>query len=308
MGWWHNLWEIKPFNAGYLPEKDGHQVFYMEIGNPKGKPILMFHGGPGGHCSTHYAKAFNLKKYRVIGFDQRGCGKSWPQGEIKNNSSKDLLDDATRLLDYLKINEKVILRGGSWGSTLALLWAEKHPYRVDKLLLSQIFLANKNDRRWDEKEAGLFYPEFEDFMRKKAQNQSLATYYAELINSDNPDKQLEAINTYGQWEMVRNQLQPQWGAATTVDEEVLHELRIYINYAARNFDLGENDIIDNIDKITHIPTIIVHNRLDFSCPIKGAYDLYRAMKNAKLIIVPERGHFGKKLSKVRDKSFAEFIK
>ena len=134
----------KPYNEGYLPEDNGHKVYFAEYGNKNGKPILIFHGGPGGSCRAKHIKGINLKKYRVIAVEQRGCNRSEPMGEIKNNTTKDLLNDYDRLINHLNINEKIILRGASWGSTLALLWAERNPDKVEKMVLSQIFLANKD--------------------------------------------------------------------------------------------------------------------------------------------------------------------
>ena len=136
--------EPEPFNADYLPEKDGHKVFYQEFGNPLGEAVISFHGGPGGSSKAKHANGFNLKKYRVIMFDQRGCGNSEPQGEIKNNTTKDIIEDAKRLLDFLKV-DKVISKGGSWGSTLALLFAEAYPEMVTKIVCSAIWIAREKD-------------------------------------------------------------------------------------------------------------------------------------------------------------------
>ena len=124
---WDKWFEPKPFNSGFLPEKDGHKVYFAEFGNPNGKPVLVFNGGPGGSFHPYRAKYANLRKYRVIMFDQRGCGRSEPSGKVGNNTTQDLLNDTTRLVNHLKINQKIILWGASWGSTLALLWAEQNP-------------------------------------------------------------------------------------------------------------------------------------------------------------------------------------
>ena len=296
---WSKWFEPKPFNQGYLPEEGGHRVFYHEYGNPDGQTVLVFHGGPGGSCKARHVKSMgNWKNYRITMFDQRGCGLSEPAGEIKNNTTGDLVKDAKRLLDYLGIVRPVIVRGGSWGSTLALLFAERYPEMVEKLLLSQIFLADGMTADWENKEVALFYPEFVGQLQEAAKNSSsIAEYFAGLINSDHPQDQLLAANTYGWWERVRSSLNPKWNTLEQLDEAELASQRIYINYAAQNFMLKDNEIIKNAYKIAHIPVVIIHNRLDFSCPLKGAYLLHKALPKSRFVVVPEHGHVGKLLHK-----------
>lgn len=297
---WNKWFENTPFNQGYLPESGGHQVYFAEFGNPRGIPVLMFHGGPGG-CSK--AKHFdslgkNRRQYRVIMFDQRGCGKSQPVGEIHNNTTLDLVDDARRLLAYLEIEKPVILRGGSWGSTLALLFAEKYPEKVSKLILSQIFLADETAEKWEFEQSALFYPDFVEQLREAAKGEgSIPKYFAKLINSNQTKAQLLAANTYGWWERVRASLRPAWNNLSELDAFELAAQRIFINYAAQNYMLKDNEIIKNAYKIAHIPAVIIHNRLDFCCPLNGAYALHKALPNSRLVIVPEQGHVGKELYK-----------
>lgn len=300
--WLSRLFEPRPFNQGYLPEDEGHKVFFMEFGNPKGKPIVVLHGGPGGCCKPQQAAFADLRRYRVIMFDQRGCKRSQPLGEMKNNTTQALLNDINRLLNYLKINENIILRGGSWGSTLALLYAEKYPNRVDKLLLSQIFLADKAALSWEDDGAGLFYPEFLEEMRRVSKRRDgLACYYADLINSDDAAQQLAAANTYGWWERVRSSLSPKWNTLTALSEEELASQKVYINYAAQNFMLKDGEILDNLHKIAGIPTVIVHNRLDFVCPLRGAYLVHKGLPQSRLVVVPDSGHVSELLHKVLKK-------
>ncbi len=302
-----NWFNPKPFNSGYLPEVNGHLVYYAEYGNSQGIPVLCFHGGPGGSSKAKYAKIADLKKYRVVMFDQRGCGKSTPLGKVDNNTTGDLLDDASRLLDYLRINQKVIVRGASWGSTLALLWAERHPERVEKLLLSQIFLANDESSRWELEDSAYFFPEFVEYMNHASQD-NIVAYYNQLIQSDDVAKQLDAIN-HGCWyEHICGSMSPQFASFKEVTEKQLTSNRIYMHYEAHKFFLKSDTILDNINKIKDIPTIIIHNRLDMVCPFKGAYDLHKAMPDSQLIIVPEFGHCGKLLHKTIKKTFAAILK
>lgn len=172
-----NWFAPKVFNQGYLPEEDGHQVFFMEAGSKDGKPVLVFHGGPGGASRLRHAEAFDRRKFRVVFFDQRGCGRSQPSGETAHNTTADLLQDAARLLDFLDIKEKVILLGGSWGATLALLFAEKYPERVKALLLSKIFLADEISAGWTDDVSGWFYPDVMDKLRRNMpENANLPEY------------------------------------------------------------------------------------------------------------------------------------
>lgn len=285
-----NWFKPKIYNSGYLPEKDGHKVYFMEAGNPKGEPVLIFHGGPGGSAKIKHTYSFDRKKYRMILFDQRGGGKSLPAGEIKNNTTQKLLEDAERLLDYLNIKGEVIVKGGSWGATLALLFAIKNPKRVKKLFVSQIFLADKAGVDWLENQSGLFYPDMLERLKNESKgSQSLAKTFAEMINSDNLVNQVKAVSLYGRYEWVLGKLNPsmEFGEITADD---IASSRVYINYAAKDFMLEDGYIMNNIAKIQHIPTLIVHNRLDFVCPVQGAYDLHKAMPKSKLVIVPDIGH------------------
>ena len=302
-----NWFQPKIFNQGYLPEKDGHQVFFMEAGNPKGKPVLVFHGGPGGSAKLRHAAAFDRKKYRVILFDQRGCGQSLPNGEIKHNTTADTINDAVRLLDFLQISEKVIVRGGSWGSTLALLFALKYPERIDCLLLSQIFLADDKAMAWIDEISGWFYPDIMEELQKGLRNgETLPKAYNEMINSSDLSEQVKATAMYGNYERVLGQLNPvlPQGEVTQKDVEAT---RIYLHYVAENFMLRSEQIMSAIDKIAHLPTLIVHNRLDMVCPLEGAWRLHKALPQSKLVIVPEKGHSAPLLHKTINKEIKSFL-
>lgn len=304
---WQKWLTPKPFNEGWLPDENGHRVYFAEFGNCKGMPVLFFHGGPGGSCKAKYAKTVNLRKYRAIMFDQRGCGQSQPLGKLEHNTTKDLLDDVDRLLNHLNIQGKIILRGASWGSTLALLWAERHPQRVEKLLLSQVFLANQDFHNWEFGGSGYLYPEFVSYIQEESTGKTIS-YYNKLIQSDNLQDQLTAANHYGWFERVCGSMEPSFGTFTELSEKELASQRIYMHYAANNFFLNANDILDNIHKIKEIEACIVHNRLDLIAPLKGAWDIHKALPNSKLIIVPDFGHVSAKLYKTIKKEYAKTLK
>lgn len=302
-----NLFKPKVFNEGYLPEKDGHKVYFMEAGNPKGKPVLVFHGGPGGSAKLRHAYAFDRKKYRVILFDQRGSGKSLPSGEMMHNTTQDLIADAERLLEYLKIDGKLIVRGGSWGSTLAMLFAEKNAERVEKLLLSQIFWADDAALQWLEHQNGLFYPDILAVLKNDVKaGANTAEYYADLINSQDLAAQVKAVALYGSYERQLGKLNPKLEIGEVRAEDIT-STRIYINYIAQKFMLPEGEIVKHLSKISHIPTLIVHNRLDFACPVQGAYDLHQKMPHSTLVIVPDIGHSSVLLHKAIDREIKMFL-
>lgn len=303
-----NWFAPKVFNQGYLPEEDGHQVFFMEAGSKDGKPVLVFHGGPGGASRLRHAEAFDRRKFRVVFFDQRGCGRSQPSGETAHNTTADLLQDVARLLDFLDIKEKVILLGGSWGATLALLFAEKYPERVKALLLSKIFLADEISAGWTDDVSGWFYPDVMDKLRRNMpENANLPEYYAEMVNSRNLSDQVKAASLYGNYERVLGQLVPAFEKKEVTQDDV-NAARIFINYAAAGFMLKDDQIMSNIERIRELPALIVHNRLDMVCPLIGAWRLHKALPASKLIIVPEKGHVGPLMARTLKKEIRRFLK
>ena len=303
-----NFFGPKIFNSGYLPEEDGHKIYFFEAGNPDGEPVLFFHGGPGGSAKLKHADGFNKRKYRMILFDQRGCNNSLPVGKIEGNTSWKLVNDAERLLDHLGVRDKVILRGSSWGSTLALLFAIKNPQKVKSMLLSQIFLANEMSRKWEEEQSGLFYPDIlERLYEKKNGSKSLSDSFASMINFGDMTEQVSAAVLYSGYERVLGEFKPKL-ELTELDADDIAKSKIYINYAAQKFMLEDDYILQHIENIKNIPTLIVHNRLDMVCPLKGAYDLHQNMPNSKLVIVPDIGHCSKKLYKFLKKEIKLFLR
>lgn len=301
------MFDVKPYNEGYLSQEEGHKVYFMEVGNPKGKPVISFHGGPGYYARANSAKVFNLKKYRVIMFDQRGCGRSLPFAEMKNNTAANSVSDAKRILDFLNIKEKVIVYGGSWGSTLAVLFSEAYPEIVDKLIVTKVFLANEMNENWQVQTSGLFYPDILEKVKEGTEgHKDIMSYYAELINSSDIIKQIKAISLYGSYENVLGSLNPKIGF-DNIDADTLGSMRIFINYTAKGLTLKDNEVMSKIGKIKDIETLIVHNRLDMVCPLKNAYDLHKALPKSKLVIAPYIGHSGIELSRVIKKSVREFL-
>ncbi len=286
----------KVFDQGYLPEFEGHEIYYQQMGNPKGEPVIYFHGGPGGCCKNSHGKYFNLKKQRLIMFDQRGCGRSKADDSINLNDTKRLVKDGKRLLEFLDINEPVIVAGGSWGSTLALLFAEKYPESVKQICLYAVFLARREDMEWMLRGSGQFYPDLLEEIRRQSEGENPYTHYAKLIFTDDLGSIQTAVKYMVHYEYQLGRLDAAFNDVS-IDNDVINSARISLYYAANRYFLTDNEILKDIEKIQNIPTLIVHNRLDMCCPLKGAWDLYRSLDNAKIEIIAELGHVGPKLRK-----------
>ena len=302
------LFKPRPFNDGYLPEIDGHRVYFWEFGNPKGKVILCTHGGPGYYSQPKHAMDVDLDVYRVILFDQRGCGKSLPFGKIENNTTQDTIKDMARLLDFLGVKEKIIIKGGSFASTIALLFAEAYPERVGKVLISMIFLADDLHKKWFYEESAKFYPDVMD--KIKASNKtkkSLAQDCFDKLSSGDDAQILDALSNFGSYERVVGELDPKI-EVTEYDETMAAYAKIFMYYEVNDFFLSDNQIAKNIKKIENIPTLIMHNRMDFDCLVVNAYRLHKMMPNSKLVIVPDMGHGSKMMKKVWKKEIKEFLK
>ena len=299
---------IKPYAEGLLSESDGHKIAYYQYGNPKGKPVLYFHGGPGGAAKSKYAKLFDLKKYRFIAFDQRGCGNSVYQDLLEENTSYNTISDAKNLLKHLNIEEPVIVYGCSWGSTLALLFAEKYPKSVSTLILNAVFLARKYDYSWISVESERFYPDLWEIMRSKVKQNDVLTEYRKLLFSKRKNENLKALKYVGSYEYLLGTLDPKFPKLTTVEEKELNSARIYFYYEKNRYFMKENQILQNIAKIKKLKCLILHNRLDFCCPVKQAWDLHKAMPKSKIKIVPDSGHISSKLFKMTAKEITSFLK
>lgn len=297
----------RPFDSGYLPTQDGHDVFFQQFGNPKGRVILIFHGGPGGCIKPKHVLHFDLNKYRLIGFDQRGCGQSRASDIYYKNETKYLISDAHRLAEHLKIKGKMIVAGGSWGATLALIFAQTYPERVSKLVLNSVFLADETADNWMEKTSRLFYPDFIDLFRRQADGENIRNYFAHLILSDDKKKQSMALASYGSYERVLGSVQPELPTPPFSEEDLTYP-RIFFHYDVHHYFLTPNQILRHADRINTIPTIIFHNRLDMSCPLCGAWDLHQALPKSKLFIIPSSGHSSKLLFDTMKKKLPAFLK
>ena len=287
---------IEPFDTGMLPVSPLHTLYYEQCGNPQGNPVVFLHGGPGGGLSPDYRRFFDPAAYRIVLFDQRGSGMSTPYAELEEDTTWDLVADIERLREHLGIDRWVVF-GGSWGSTLALAYAETHPERVKALVLRGIFLVRKRELAWfyqDGADAVFpdFYEDYVNFIPEEERGDLMQAYYSRLT-SDDEAVRFEAAKRWSIWEGSTSKLFPDPGLIEmfSAPDKAVSLARIECHYFLNNcfFD-SENYLLENVGKIRHIPTVIVQGRYDMVCPAMSAWALHRAFPEAELVIVPDAGH------------------
>lgn len=293
------MYNPKPFNEGFLAEEDGHSVFFSQYGNPHGKAIVSLHGGPGSKSKANHVKCFDLDTYCVVTFDQRGCGKSTPAGKIENNTTQKLVADMERLREHLGI-ESWFVTGGSWGSTLALAYAESFPPRIKGLLLCAIFLADKMAMEWSFTKPDGVAILFPDVWKER--EEKLAIYGADSSNSSkilleklqtvDIDEQKKIVVTVLNWEgnLMTSSSDVSYSTAVDVKDEDIALVKIFLHYESNSFFLKENQLLRDIPQIKNIPMVIVHGRHDILCPFKGALDLHTAHSKSELVALPQSNH------------------
>ena len=287
---------ISPYNTFNLKVSNLHTIFVEESGNPDGKPIIFLHGGPGGGSEPVYRQYFNPEKWRIIIFDQRGCGKSVPHAELEQNTTWDLIDDIEKIRKKLNIDNWAVF-GGSWGSTLALSYAIKNPNYCNNLILRGIFMLRKKELEWFYQNGCSFiYPDaWEKYLDPIPENErsNLIQSYYEKLTSNDMNERIKAAKAWSIWEASTSKLIQSTSALHAFEDEKVAEAfaRIECHYFI-NKGFFENDrwILDNIYKIKEIPTYIVQGRYDVVCPMKSAWDLHREFPEAKFEIIQDAGH------------------
>ena len=278
------------FESGYLQVDDIHKIYYEQLGNPNGKPILFLHGGPGAGFSSFHKNFFDQERYRIIFFDQRGSGKSEPYAETRNNTTQLLIQDIEQIRNHFKI-DKWILFGGSWGSTLALLYSIFFPEKCSALILRGVFLGTKKEIDWFLYEMYRFFPE----AHKKFINSIPSKYHSDILNwyykkihSNVKSKSLKASASWNEYESSCSTLK--YVERKNSGLESLAIAKIETHYFVNNCFIEDNFIINNIKKIIHIPAFIVQGRHDVICPPNTAMKLFYGLKNARIDIVEDAGH------------------
>lgn len=288
--------EIEAYQSAHLKVSDLHSIYYEQVGNPNGKPVVFVHGGPGGGVDPSMRRFFDPKKWRIILFDQRGCGKSLPFSELKDNTTWDLVDDMEKLRKELKI-EKWTVFGGSWGSTLALSYAIMHPEKVKELILRGIFLLRKKEIDWFYQEgASYIFPDAWDKylapIPMDERNDLVRAFYKRLTSDDKKTRS-EASKAWSVWEGSTSKLfldptfVERFGGDEFADAFARIECHYFMN---KGFFKEDGWILNNVDKIRHIPAWIVQGRYDVVCPAVSAHELHKAWPESKLHIIPDAGH------------------
>jgi proline iminopeptidase len=288
--------EIRPFDSGMLKVSEMHDIYYERCGNPDGLPVVFLHGGPGGGLIESYRQFFDPKAYHIVLFDQRGSGQSTPHAELEENTTWDLVADIERLREKFGIDKWAVF-GGSWGSTLALTYAETHPDRVNALFLRGIFLCRPKELQWFYQYGASeifadFWEPYRDEIPENERYDFMSAYYKRLIGDDEKVR-LSAARAWSIWEGSTSKLYPDSGLMEHFGEEheALSLARIECHYFVNNcFFPTDNYLLENIDKIRHVPTVIVQGRYDVVCPMTSAWDLHKAFPEAELILVPDAGH------------------
>jgi proline iminopeptidase len=287
---------IEPFACGMLEVSDLHSIYYEQSGNPKGKPVVFIHGGPGGGSNPQVRQFFDPDAYRIIVFDQRGCGKSTPHCCIEQNTTWDLVADMERLRAHLGIYSWQLF-GGSWGSTLALAYAQSHPAQVSEIVLRGIFTLRRSELEWfyQAGASNLFPDAWEAYLAPIPEDERcdlMAAYFRRLTGSDKQE-QLRAAQAWSVWEGSTSRLLVDAEELTRfVDPEfALAFARIECHYFVnRGFFSSDTQLLDNAYRVRHIPAVIVQGRYDVVCPMATAWELHRRWPEAEFCIVPDAGH------------------
>ena len=284
------------YDSGFLKVSELHTIHYEQSGNPNGKPVIALHGGPGGGMNSGYRRFFDKEKWRIIQFSQRGCGQSTPFAELRENTTWDLVADTEKIRKHLGIDSWAVF-GGSWGSTLSLAYAQTHPEVCDALFLRGIFLLRKKEIDWFyQSGCSKIYPDaWQHYLApipEQERDDMLAAYHQRLTSDDDAVRK-EAARAWSIWEGSTSKLIPDQNVKDAYGDDQFAEAfaRIECHYFSnQGFFENENQIIDRVDSIRHIPVVIVQGRYDVVCPVESAWELSQAWPEAILHIVADAGH------------------
>ncbi|MER5324827.1 prolyl aminopeptidase [Streptosporangium roseum] len=294
---------IEPYDHGMLDTGDGNLVYWEVCGNPDGKPALVVHGGPGGGCKASHRRSFDPERYRIVLFDQRNCGRSTPHAsdpaaDMSLNTTEHLLTDMERLREHLGI-DRWLLHGGSWGSTLILAYAERHPERVTEIVIPAVTTTRRSEIDWLYRGVGRFFPEewerFRDGVPEADRDGDIVAAYARLMEHPDAEVREKAAIDWVTWEDVVVSMEPNGKPNPYSDRppaDLLAFVRICSHYFAHGAWLEEGVLLREAGRLAGIPGVLIHGRLDLSGPADTAWELARAWPGAELIIVDDSGHTG----------------
>ena len=289
--------EIEALNSYRLKVDPVHTLYVEETGNPRGIPVIFLHGGPGSGCNENHRRYFNPGKYRIVIFDQRGCRRSEPAGETKNNATHDLIHDIELIRAHLGI-DKWLVFGGSWGATLGLLYAQSHPAHVSALILRGAFLARRRDLDWFTGQGVSrifpdFWREFIGVIPGDERNDLVSAYHARVHGNDAKARK-EAAIAWSKWAgRIVTYLLPSvdpYRYEPGDTEKTIHEVLIETHYAKHGYFIAENQILDKVDRLPPVPVKIIHGRRDLTCTLEASWLLRQAITKSELVIVEKGGH------------------
>ena len=313
--------ELQPYHTELIDVGDGHQIYLELNGNPKGIPVLFVHGGPGAGLSPNYRRFFDPQDYFIVGFEQRGCGRSTPFADLTSNTTSHLIEDIEQIRQHLGISTWLLF-GGSWGSTLALLYAMRFPHTVKGFILRGTFLARQEDVDWflkpDGGAANLFpeyYRKFSQFTDNATSSQAICDAYYTIFSEADELTQAHALSAWFGWEERLSRLVLPY--ANSLSQQHFHFIKslalLECHYLKHQCFIDDNYILENIAQICHLPATIIHGRYDMICKAEAAHTLHLAWPNSVLQIVPDAGHSTSEKGIIEalvkaTRQFANFIK
>lgn len=294
---------LEPYEHGLLDVGDGNRIYWEACGDPDGKPALVVHGGPGSGCGTGSRRYFDPERYRLVLFDQRGCGRSIPHAsdpavDMSLNTTRHLIEDMERLREHLGV-ERWLLYGGSWGSTLILAYAERHPERVSEIVLLGVTTTRRSEIDWLYRGVGRFFPDAWEQFRKGVpeadREGDLVAAYARLLESPDPEVRSKAARDWLAWEDTVISLESQGRPGAYSDrppDAAVAFVRICSHYFSHGAWLEEGELLRNAGRLAGIPGVLLHGRLDLGSPLSTAWELAQAWPGAALVVVDDSGHTG----------------
>jgi len=287
--------EIEPYKSGHLDVGDGHSIYWELCGNPEGKPVVFLHGGPGAGANPSHRRQFDPERYNILVFDQRGCGRSTPHAHLEANTTWHLVDDIERLRELAGVDKWMVF-GGSWGSTLALTYAETHPQRVTELVLRGIFTFEQYELDWLYKDGAnsMFPDKWEEFVAPipEAERGDFILAYRQRLTGADKNEQLRAAKAWSKWEAETVTLlpHPEVIEEFTEPDKAIAVARIENHYMHNKGWLEDGQLLRNTGRLRSIPGVIVQGRYDCCTPPKAAWALHKAWPEAELNIIPDGGH------------------
>lgn len=305
---------LQPFDSGHLPVGDQNQIYWEASGHPKGIPALHLHGGPGGGLSRKYAQHFDPEKYMIVGFEQRGCGRSRPLAykelsTLKTNHTQNLIADIELLRAHLNV-DSWFLFGGSWGTTLALAYAQAHPKRVRGLVLAAVTTTTSDEVEWVTEEMRKVFPREGDALIKAAEplatERLIDACYRKITDPDF-NVRLKMARAWCQWEDTHMSLDPNFKPflSTQADEFCLQFATLVLHYWSNSAFLEHGSLLEKINKISHLPCVLIHGRLDVSSPLMIPWSIHKKWSKSQFIVAPN-GHGGEELFSEVTKAFDRF--